>query len=53
VHLDSVERAVHLIGVYGSGLLPADFPHEDSLDAFVAFYVSRYADHHMHEFLVD
>ncbi|KDQ49177.1 hypothetical protein JAAARDRAFT_143773 [Jaapia argillacea MUCL 33604] len=50
IHLDSVEWAAHLIGVYGSGFLPADFFHEDTLDVFGAFYVSKYADHHMHEF---
>ncbi|KDQ50125.1 hypothetical protein JAAARDRAFT_108042, partial [Jaapia argillacea MUCL 33604] len=50
IHLNSVERAAHLIGVCGSGFLPADFFHEDTLDTFGAFYVSKYADHHMHDF---
>ncbi|KDQ54263.1 hypothetical protein JAAARDRAFT_196639 [Jaapia argillacea MUCL 33604] len=52
IPVDSIERAAHLIGVYGSAFLPPDFPHEDSLDVFGAFYISKYADHHMHEFLV-
>ncbi|KAH9940258.1 hypothetical protein B0H21DRAFT_872070 [Amylocystis lapponica] len=49
IHLDSVIRAAHLIGVYGESYLPANFTHTDSLDAFAAFYVNKYADHHAHE----
>ncbi|KIJ62152.1 hypothetical protein HYDPIDRAFT_30701 [Hydnomerulius pinastri MD-312] len=51
VHLDSVARAAHLIGACGTSCLPDDFHFSDSLDAFRAFYVNRYADHHMFEFL--
>ncbi|KIJ64676.1 hypothetical protein HYDPIDRAFT_89545 [Hydnomerulius pinastri MD-312] len=51
VHLDSIARAAHLLPVYGPSVLPEDLHFSQSLDAFRAFYVSRYADHHMHEFL--
>ncbi|KZP19656.1 hypothetical protein FIBSPDRAFT_911331 [Athelia psychrophila] len=51
VHLDSIARATHLIGVYGSTLLPDDFHFSYTLDSFRAFYINKYADHHMHEFL--
>ncbi|KAH7918101.1 hypothetical protein BV22DRAFT_1108449 [Leucogyrophana mollusca] len=51
VHLDSVARAAHLLPVYSASFLPEDLHFSESLDAFHAFYVSRYADHHMHEFL--
>ena len=51
IHLDSVLRDVHLIGVAGNDLLPKDFTYHDSLDAFKAFYVSKFADHHAHEIL--
>ena len=51
IHLDSVLRDVHLIGVAGNNLLPKDFTYHDSLDAFKAFYVSKFADHHAHEIL--
>lgn len=51
VHLDSVARAAHLIGVYGTQFLPSDLHFSHSLDVFRAYFVNRYADHHMHEFL--
>ncbi|KIJ63554.1 hypothetical protein HYDPIDRAFT_92089 [Hydnomerulius pinastri MD-312] len=51
VHLDSIARVAHLLPVYGPSVLPEDLHFSQSLDAFRAFYVSRYADHHMHEFL--
>ncbi|KAH9917358.1 hypothetical protein B0H21DRAFT_702696, partial [Amylocystis lapponica] len=49
IHLDAVVRAAHLIGVCGETHLPLNFKHTDSLDAFAAFYVNKYADHHAHE----
>ncbi|KAF9235931.1 hypothetical protein BU15DRAFT_50804, partial [Melanogaster broomeanus] len=49
MHLDSIARAAHLIGTYGSTLLPGDF--SDSLDVFRTFCVNRCADHHTFEFL--
>ncbi|TDL19558.1 hypothetical protein BD410DRAFT_726969 [Rickenella mellea] len=52
VHLDCIVRACHLIGVYGQTRIPVDFHFEDSLDAFKAFYVNRYADYHSHECIV-
>lgn len=49
IHLDCILRAAHLIGVSGEEFLPIGFKHHDSLDAFQAFYVNKYADHHAHE----
>ncbi|KAH6904046.1 hypothetical protein BKA70DRAFT_1373674 [Coprinopsis sp. MPI-PUGE-AT-0042] len=50
VHLDSIFRLVHLIGVSGNQYLPRqDFDFTQSLDAFRSFYVNKYADHHSHE----
>lgn len=49
VHIDSLLRAAHLIGVCGSEALPKSLHHSDSLDAFQAFYVNKYADHNSHE----
>ena len=49
IHLDCVLRAAHLIGVAGTDPLPSTLQHTDSLDAFTAFYVNKYADHHAHE----
>ncbi|KAH9913279.1 hypothetical protein B0H21DRAFT_704034, partial [Amylocystis lapponica] len=49
IHLDSIVRAVHLIGVYRATLIPTDFHFSYTLDAFDAFYVNKYADYHSHE----
>ncbi|KAJ6494335.1 hypothetical protein C8R45DRAFT_1135098 [Mycena sanguinolenta] len=51
VNLDTIARAAHLIGVYGTAALPEHFHFSDSLDAFDNFFVNPYADHHMHEFI--
>ncbi|KAH9848607.1 hypothetical protein C2E23DRAFT_937780 [Lenzites betulinus] len=49
VHLDCMLRAAHLIGVSGPHFIPRTLTYTDSLDAFNAFYVNKYADHHAHE----
>ena len=46
VHLDTILRGAHLIPVYGSSFIPLQFCHYWSLDAFTAFFVNKYADHH-------
>jgi hypothetical protein len=51
IPLESVARAAHLLPVYGSSLLPEGFHFADSLDAFVAYFVNPYIDHHSNEFL--
>ncbi|KAF7348718.1 hypothetical protein MVEN_01390700 [Mycena venus] len=49
IHIDSILRAAHLIGIYGHHYLPRHFKYSDSLDRFKAFYINKYADHHAHE----
>jgi hypothetical protein len=49
IHIDTILRSAHLIGVAGPQLLPRHFTYHDSLDAFQLFYVNKYADHHAHE----
>ncbi|KAH6901585.1 hypothetical protein BKA70DRAFT_1157797 [Coprinopsis sp. MPI-PUGE-AT-0042] len=52
VHLDSIFRAAHLIGISGKDYLPPlGLDYTQSLDAFKSFYVNKYADHHSHEIL--
>lgn len=48
VHIDTMVRAAHLIGIAGGSHIPDGLKHTDSLDAFKAFYVNKYADHHAH-----
>jgi hypothetical protein len=49
IHLDLILCATHLMPVYGSDKIPIDFHYNYSLDAFAAYYVNKYADHHAHE----
>ena len=49
VHINTILRGAHLIGVSGSHLLPSTFTCEESLDSFQVFYVNKYIDHHAHE----
>ncbi|KAF8805514.1 hypothetical protein BYT27DRAFT_7104339, partial [Phlegmacium glaucopus] len=49
VHIDSILRAAHLIGVYSSEFIPQTLTHSQSLHAFKLFYVNKYIDHHAHE----
>jgi hypothetical protein len=49
VHLDCILRAAHLIGVYGDEVIPIELSFDQSLDAFRAFYVNRFIDHHAFE----
>jgi hypothetical protein len=49
IHLDCILRAAHLIGVCNSDFVPKDLTCDQSLDAFLAFYVNRFVDHHAFE----
>ena len=49
IHIDSVMRGAHLIGIYGIDFLPSQLQYSDSLMAFAAFYVNKYSDYHAHE----
>lgn len=49
IAVQSIVRACHLIGVYGTTSVPDGFDFTDSLDAFRRYYVNRYADYHAHE----
>ncbi|KAI0644945.1 hypothetical protein C8Q79DRAFT_1054442 [Trametes meyenii] len=49
IHIDSIMRGAHLIGVAGDEHLPLGIGPEHSLDVFRTFYVNKYADHHAHE----
>ena len=47
IHLDTILRGAHLIGVTDDFIPKIKFM--ESLDAFKAFYVNKYADYHTHE----
>ncbi|KAH9839788.1 uncharacterized protein C8Q71DRAFT_795095 [Rhodofomes roseus] len=52
VHLDSVFRAVHLTAVYRDADIPLDFHFSYTLDVFESFYVNKYGDYHLHEYII-
>lgn len=53
IHVDSILRAAHLIGVYGDKYVPnpKDLNFSQSLDHFKKFFVNKYIDHHAHEII--
>ena len=50
IHLDSIVRDAHLMGIAGTTQIPRHLTFDQSLDAFQAFYVNKYIDHHAHEY---
>ena len=49
IHLDSVLRAAHLMGVCGEAFVPKTLTPDNSLDFFYSFYVNKFIDHHAFE----
>jgi hypothetical protein len=49
IHLDAIFRAAHLMPVYGDKFVPTHLCYTQSLDAFRAYYVNKYIDHHAFE----
>jgi hypothetical protein len=49
IHLDTIVRAAHLIGIAGTSTLPYELNFTDSLNAFRTFYVNKYINYHAHE----
>ncbi|KAF8214813.1 hypothetical protein K438DRAFT_1705989 [Mycena galopus ATCC 62051] len=49
IHVDTILRGAHLIGIYGNSFLPRHIEYSDTLDSFNKFYINKYADHHANE----
>ena len=49
VHLDTILRSAHLMEIAGDNFIPKTVKFHNSLDAFRAYYVNKYIDHHSHE----
>ncbi|KAF9225582.1 hypothetical protein BS17DRAFT_869508 [Gyrodon lividus] len=49
IHIDAIYRAAHLIPIYGANAISHDIKPHHSYDAFRAFYINKYADHHVFE----
>ena len=52
IHIDTVIRCTHLIGVYGPDPVSTLLAFSDSLYAFHTYYVNKYADYHSFEVAV-
>ena len=51
ISLDLIVRAAHLIPVFGTSFIPTHMRSHQSLNAFQAFYVNKFVDHHTFELL--
>jgi len=51
ISIDSIFCGAHLLPIYGRDALPEDFRFPDSLDAFRAYFVNHFVDHHAYEIL--
>jgi hypothetical protein len=49
IHIDTILRGAHLIGIAADSFIPGDLEHTDSLNAFKTFFVNKYIDYHAHE----
>jgi len=49
IHVDTIIRAAHLIGVYGEDFVPVQLSFHEALNAFHSFYVNKFIDHHASE----
>jgi len=49
IHLNTIFRAAHLLPVYGDEFVATYLSFTQSLDAFNAYYVNKYIDHHAFE----
>jgi hypothetical protein len=51
IHTDCILHGAHLIPIFSQDFIPSGLHFSDSLDAFAAFYVNRFIDHHAFEIL--
>ena len=51
IHTECILRGAHLIPIFGQDLIPSQLHFSDSLDAFAAFYVNQFINHHAFEIL--
>ncbi|KIK72555.1 hypothetical protein PAXRUDRAFT_180456 [Paxillus rubicundulus Ve08.2h10] len=49
IHLDNIYCAAHLIPIFGPSPISHNIKPHHCYDAFQAFYVNKYADHHTFE----
>jgi hypothetical protein len=52
IHLGTILRGAHLLPCYGEGFIPVDFKSTDALDAWDAYFVNQFIDHHAYKLLM-
>lgn len=51
IHSDCILCGAHLLPIFDEKFIPRNFHYSDTLDAFQAFYVNKYIDHHVFEII--
>jgi hypothetical protein len=51
IHTDCILHGAHLIPIFGPDFVPEELCFLGTLDAFAAFYVNRFIDHHAFEMI--
>ena len=51
IHLDCILRGAHLLPIFDERFIPHNLHYSETLDAFQAFYVNKYIDHHIFEII--
>ncbi|KIK34771.1 hypothetical protein CY34DRAFT_97330 [Suillus luteus UH-Slu-Lm8-n1] len=49
IHVDLIFCAAHLVPMFGDKFVPEHVNFHNSLDAYMGFYVNKFADHHAFE----
>ena len=49
IHLDTIIRAAHLLGVCDKDFIPVGIPASASLDVFHSYFVNKFIDSHAFE----
>lgn len=49
IHIDTILRAAHLLPIFGPKFVSRTLHFSQTLDAWKAYYVNKYVDHHAHE----
>ena len=51
IHLESILRGAHLVGIAGSQMIPPELSYHDSLHVFKSFYVNKFIDYQAHKII--
>ena len=52
IYIDAIVQSCQLLPIYGRGMIPCQVTHMTSFNCFQAYYVNKFADHHLFELLL-